>query len=68
MQFQGKIMNQTLENGKKASFGPDFDRFVPNSGRQFLFLRYHGQLSSYTISEITNDPILRKLSDGRTDG
>ena len=29
--------------------------------------RYHGQLSSYTISEKTNDPILRKLSDGRTD-
>ena len=53
---------------KKASFGPDFDRFVPNSGRQFFFLRYHGQLSSYTISEITNDPILRKLSDGRTGG
>ena len=68
MQFQGKIMNQRLENGKKTSFGPNFDRFVPNSGRQFLFLRYHGQLSSYTISEITNDPILRKLSDGRTDG
>ena len=29
--------------------------------------RYHGQLSSCTISEKTNDPILRKLSDGRTD-
>ena len=30
--------------------------------------RYHGQLSSCTISKKTNDPILRKLSDGRTDG
>ena len=30
--------------------------------------RYHGQLSSCTISEKTNDPILRKLNDGRTDG
>ena len=30
--------------------------------------RYHGQLSSCTISEKTNDLILRKLSDGRTDG
>ena len=29
--------------------------------------RYHGQLSSCTISEKTNDPILRKLSNGRTD-
>ena len=29
---------------------------------------YHGQLSSCTISEKTNDSILRKFSDGRTDG
>ena len=29
--------------------------------------RYHGQLSSCTISEETNDPILRKVSDGWTD-
>ena len=29
--------------------------------------RYHGQLSPCTISEKTNDPILRKLSDGWTD-
>ena len=30
--------------------------------------RYYGQLSSCTISQKTNDPILRKLSDGRTNG
>ena len=29
--------------------------------------RYHGQLSPCIISEKTNDPILRKLSDGWTD-
>ena len=29
---------------------------------------YHGQLSSCTLSEKTNDLILRKLSGGRTDG
>ena len=29
--------------------------------------RYHGQLSSSTISENANDPILKKLSDGWTD-
>ena len=29
--------------------------------------RYHGQLSSCTISAKTKDPILRKLSDRRTD-
>ena len=27
--------------------------------------RYHGQLSSCTLSEKTIDPILRKFSDGR---
>ena len=31
------------------------------------FTRYHGQPSSCTILENTNDPILIKLSDGRTD-
>ena len=30
--------------------------------------RYHDQLSSWTISEKTNDPILRERSNGRTDG
>ena len=30
--------------------------------------RYHGQLSSCTISEKTNELILRKFSDGRTEG
>ena len=30
--------------------------------------RCHAQLSSCTISERTNDVILRKFSDGRTDG
>ena len=32
------------------------------------FPSYHGHLKSCTTSEETNDPILRKLSDGRTDG
>ena len=30
--------------------------------------RYYGQLSLRKVSEKTNDPILRKFSDGRTDG
>ena len=29
--------------------------------------QYHGQLSSCTISEKNNDPILRKISDGQMD-
>ena len=31
-------------------------------------IRYYGQLSSCTIPEKTNDPILRKLSDEWIDG
>ena len=30
MQFKGKLMNQTWENGKKANFGPDFGLFGPS--------------------------------------
>ena len=51
----------------------DLSPLRPNSGRQFFFFffknlawsvtRYHG-----TLSEKTNDPILRKFSDGWTDG
>ena len=50
--------------------------FTTFSGRKNLIFknlalsvtRYNGQLSSCTISEKTNDPILRKFSDGQTDG
>ena len=63
---------KTWENDKKPSFGPDFGLFGSNLGHQFFsyknlassVARYHGQLLSCTISEKTNDPILRKLSDG----
>ena len=47
---------------------------LANLGSQFfknlalLVTRCHGQLSSCAISEKTNDPIWRKLSDGWTDG
>ena len=63
---------------KKLHFGTSFlDPLGPNLGCQFFFFpenltlsvtRYYGQLSSCTISEKTNDPILTKLSDGWTDG
>ena len=71
-------MIQTPENSEKPNFGPDLDLLGPNSGHHFFFffffknlaalvIRFHGQLSC-TISEKTNNPILRKLSDRRTDG
>ena len=60
---------------EKPSFGFNFGSFGPNSGSLIFFsqnlassiTRFHGQLSSRTISEKTNGPILRKLSDGWTD-
>ena len=60
---------------KKPSFGPDFGPFGPNAGCYFFFFknlapsvtRCHGQLSTCTVSEKTNDSILRKLSDGWTE-
>ena len=75
VQFQDKLMIQTQENDNKPHFRPDLGPLGSNSGRKNCFLnnlassvtRYHGQLSSCTISEETNDPILRKPSDGRTD-
>ena len=66
-------MNQAWRNCKKFSFWCDFGTFRPNSGCHFFLnlafsvTRYHGQLSSCIITEKTNDAILRKLSDGRTD-
>ena len=67
MQFQGKIMNQTWENGKKTNFGPNFDSFGPNLGYNFfswvlplLDVRHCCKLSFYTISKKANDPNWRK--------
>ena len=76
MQFQGKHIIKTQQNDQKPNFGPDFSLLGPNLGRQFLFknlaasvTRYQGQLSSCQkqYQKKTNHPILRKLSDGRTD-
>ena len=73
MQFQGKHI-QTQQNGEKLHFGTDLGPLGPNSGSQFFLknlalsvTRYHGQLSSRKISDKTNDQILRKFSDVRTD-
>ena len=40
MQFQGKLMNQTWEKGKKTSFGSDFDSFGPNLYPKFFFVDF----------------------------
>ena len=58
-------MNQTLENGKKPSSGPNFDPF-DKFGSQFFFLLlwilplleigHCCKLSLYAISRKTNEP------------
>ena len=37
MQFQGKLMIQTQENGEKPHFGPNLGPLGLNSGHQFFF-------------------------------
>ena len=68
-------MAKTQENGKKSHIGPDLGPLSSNSDCIFFFffknlafsyIRYHGQLLLCEISEKTNDPILRKLSDRQT--
>ena len=51
VQFKGKQMNQTWENGEKPSFEPDFGQFVPNQGPQIFFL---GFTRRQTLSQAIN--------------
>ena len=68
IQFQGKLMSQTLKNGKNTSFGPNFAPFWSKLGHQKYFwqalpplhVRHCCQLLSYTKSRTTKDPNLRK--------
>ena len=61
---------------KNLVSGPILPHLAQIPAAKYLFFRnlassvtrYHGQLSSCTISEKNNDPILRKLSEGRKDG
>ena len=76
MQFQGKLMIRTHKNDEKPHFGPDLGMLGPNSGRKKVFSRIWLRQSldimvSYhhvQYQKKTDDPILRKLSDGQTDG
>ena len=71
-------MIQTQLNDKKPHYGPDLGQLCPNLSCQSFFFffknlassvtRYHGVLRSCTISEKTNDPILRKVSGGQMEG
>ena len=68
-------MNKIRENSKNPGFGSDYWPIWPKFRTPIFFkknlalsvTRYHGQLPPCAISEKTNDPIWRKLSDGRTE-
>ena len=67
MQYQGKLMNQTLKNDKKPYFGPDFDLFDPNVGpKKFLWVlplldfMHCCKLSLCATSWKSNEPSFRK--------
>ena len=40
MQFKGKVINQTKENGKKHIFGHNFVLFAPNLYLQKLLSKF----------------------------
>ena len=40
MQFQGKLMYQTLENDRKPNFGSDFGPFWPKFGPPICFVDF----------------------------
>ena len=54
-QFQGKLMNQTLENGKKHSFGTNFGAFGPKN----IFLEFY---LYYMLNINVLGPILAHLA------
>ena len=70
-----KTNKPNMRKWQKPIFRPNFGPFGLKSGHHFFFFknlalsvtRYHGQLSSCTISEKTNDPILRIVSERWTD-
>ena len=66
-------MIQIQGNNKKLHVGSNLGMLDPDLGRQFSFRnlalsvnKYDGTLSSCILSEETNNPILRKFSDGRS--
>ena len=76
MQFQRKLMNQTWENSKKPSFGPDFGPICPNLGYQ-IFIQKSGCQSLDIIVSYHHVKYQKKLmiqswenlvTDGWTDG
>ena len=54
MQYPGKLMNHTCDNGKKPNFGLDFGLFGPNLG-PYLFLQVLPLLVFRHFSKLSSD-------------
>ena len=76
MKFQGKLMIQSQENGKKPYFGPHLGPLLPKLGRQFFFKKLWLCQSLHIIVSYHYAQYQRKLmirssknlvTDGRTD-
>ena len=70
-------MNQTWENGKKPSFGPNFCSFDTNSGRQIFFSKFWLRqtldiIASYHLAQYQKKLMIQSwenlVTDRRTDG
>ena len=76
IQFQGKPIIQTQENGKKPHFGPDLGPSNPNSSRQISFSKLWlfqslDVMVSYQQVQYQKKTNLKKTllrTDGHTDG
>ena len=62
------ISNKKLKMNEITKFGMSIFYFIFALNLALPVPRYHGQLSSCTISEKTKDPILQKFSDGQMEG
>ena len=74
MQFQRRIINQTWENAKKPSFGPNFGPFGPNLGHQIFFSKIWQSLDimvSYHHAQYQKKLMILSwenlVTEGRTD-
>ena len=71
MQFQGKIMNQTWENGKKPGFGHDFGPKLFTKiwlCQSLIMVNYHLVQYQKNIIKYWENLVTDRWRDGQTDG
>ena len=61
MQFQGNLMIQTQQNGKKPHFGPDLGPLDPKSGLEIFFSKIWLRQSLYILVSYHHMQYQKKL-------